>query len=299
MPENGIDFLPKNRLMTYEEMLSSMQILAEMGISKVRITGGEPFVRNNLIDFMTKLSKINGIEELSITTNGILTGQYIDQLKEIGVKKINLSLDSLNRQRFFEITRRDEFEKVYATFQQLLENDFEVKINAVVMENKNIDDIIPLALLTKNHPVSVRFIEEMPFNGKGAESPILVWNYTKILDLLETNFGKLNKNNDPAFSTSQNYSIKNHLGSIGIIPAFSRTFCGSCNRIRITPQGDIKTCLYGDNQLNIKDLIKKETTSEKIKLHLSEIFNKRAKDGFEAEQSRLNLITESMTSIGG
>lgn len=299
MPENGIDFSPKSMLMTYEEMLLGMQILSEMGITKVRITGGEPFVRNGLINFLEKLSFIKGIEEISITTNGVLTEQYIAPLKEIGIKKINLSLDSLDPKRFLEITRRDDFNAVYSTFIKLIENDFNVKINAVVMDNKNIEDIIPLAKLTKDFPVSVRFIEEMPFNGKGLEKPILNWNHKRIFELLENNFGTLKRENDKPSSTSQNYSIDNHKGLVGIIPAFSRTFCGTCNRIRITPQGDIKTCLYGDNQLNIKNLIRENISPNSIKKTLNEAFNKRAKNGFEAENSRSKQISESMTSIGG
>ncbi|MES2519641.1 MAG: radical SAM protein, partial [Bacteroidota bacterium] len=181
MPEEGVKYLHKTKLLTYEEMLRIVSVLAELGVSKVRITGGEPFVRNNMVDFMYQLSEINGIDELNITTNGILTGQYIRQMKEMGVKAINLSLDTLDKKRFFEITRRDEFDKVYSTLFQLIDAGFEVKVNAVVMDGKNTEDILPLVELTRNHKVSIRFIEEMPFNGEGSHYPKLEWNLPRIL----------------------------------------------------------------------------------------------------------------------
>ena len=184
MPEEGINYLPKSKLLTYEEMVRIVGILATMGISKVRITGGEPFVRHNLIDFLYQLKAINGIQEINLTTNGVLTGQYIKALQDIGIRNINLSLGTLDPQRFFETTRRNEFDKVYQTLFDLLDAGFYVKLNAVVMEGKNTDDLIPLAELTKNYrrylenvfrkvyklegtPVKIDFkTSENPFEGR-------------------------------------------------------------------------------------------------------------------------------------
>ena len=299
MPEEGVKYLPKSKLLTYEEMLRTISVLAELGISKVRITGGEPFVRNNLIDFMYQMSEIEGINNINITTNGILTGQYIRQMKEIGVRAINLSLDTLDRKRFHEITRRDEFEQVYSTLFQLLEADFEVKINAVVMDGKNIEDILPLVELTKNHKISVRFIEEMPFNGEGSHYPKLEWTMPRILSEIKTQYPDLQKLADPSNSTSYNYQVPNYQGNVGIIAAFSRTFCGTCNRIRLTATGDLKTCLYDDGVLNIRDLLRDGISDNDLKNTFLAVFKNRPKDGFEAERNRKSIITESMTTIGG
>lgn len=299
MPEEGINYLPKSKLLTYEEMLRIVGILATMGISKVRITGGEPFVRHNLTDFLYQLKAIDGIQEINLTTNGVLTGQYIKALQDIGIRNINLSLDTLDPQRFFEITRRNEFDKVYKTLFDLLDAGFYVKLNAVVMEGKNTDDLIPLAELTKNYPVGVRFIEEMPFNGAGANYPILHWNQRRILATLQEAYPHLQKITDSPSSTSANYQIPGYQGTVGIIAAFSRTFCGTCNRIRMTAQGELKTCLYDEGGLSIRDLVRSGMSDEQLKDVFAQAFRSRAKDGFEAEQRRSNRVTESMTTIGG
>lgn len=299
MPEEGIKYLHKSKLLSYEEMLRIVGVLAELGVHKVRITGGEPFVRNNLIDFLYRLADIQGIDELNITTNGILTGQYLKQMTEIGIRSVNLSLDTLDSQRFFEITRRDEFSKVYQTLFDLLDAGFEVKINAVVMDGKNTDDILPLVALTEHYPVAVRFIEEMPFNGEGSHYPVLHWNINRILDTIRAAYPSLSKIKDAPHSTSYNYHVPGFKGNIGVIAAFSRTFCGTCNRIRMTAQGELKTCLYDEGVLSIRDLIRSGISNEELKGIFINTFQQRAKDGFEAESRRTKLVTESMTTIGG
>lgn len=299
MPEEGIAYLPKKQLLTYEEMLRITSVLAGLGVRKVRITGGEPFVRHQLPNFLYQLAAIEGIDEIAITTNGVLTQKYIPDLKKIGVKTINLSLDSLDRQRFYEITRRDEFLKVEACLYELLDAGFEVKLNAVVMEGRNIEDLIPLARLTEKYPVSVRFIEEMPFNGEGSHYPTLHWTYRRILEHLQTEFPDIQKQIDPLNSTAYHYQIPGFLGNIGIIAAFSRTFCGTCNRIRMTAQGTLKTCLYDDGVLNVRDLIRSGISDEALQQEFIHVFQKRPKDGYEAENNRQSLVHESMTTIGG
>lgn len=299
MPEEGVKYLHKSKLLTYEEMIRTVSVLAELGVSKVRITGGEPFVRHNMVDFMYQLSEINGIDELNITTNGILTGQYIRQMKEMGVRAINLSLDTLDKKRFFEITRRDEFDKVYNTLFQLIDAGFEVKVNAVVMDGKNTEDILPLVELTRNHKVSIRFIEEMPFNGEGSHYPKLEWNLHRILAEIKSQYPDLQKIVDSPNSTSYNYQVPNYQGNVGVIAAFSRTFCGTCNRIRLTATGELKTCLYDEGVLNIRDLLRDGISDEDLKSTFLQVFKNRSKDGFEAERNRKSVITESMTTIGG
>lgn len=301
MPEDGIKYVPKNDLLTYEEMLRLMQILADLGIEKVRITGGEPFVRRDMMDFLRALRQIKGIQKINITTNGTLTAPLIPELKRLNIDSINLSLDTLDRNRFHEITRRDEFDTVMETFHLLVKHGISTKINAVVMDGKNIQDLIPMVELTKNYPVSVRFIEEMPFNGEGNHYTTLKWHHHAILDHLKTAFPTIYKIPDPPNSTSYNYQVPGHLGTIGIIAAYTRTFCGTCNRLRITPQGGLKTCLYDDGIFNLRDLIRAGASDTDLKVSILEAVGNRAKDGWEAEQSRTFGMpaSESMATIGG
>jgi cyclic pyranopterin phosphate synthase len=301
MPEHGLNWLSRKELMSYEEMLHSCSLMVKMGIEKIRITGGEPFVRKDLMQLLTAISKLDGLQELSLTTNGVLTAPFVPELKKIGVRSVNLSLDTLDANRFFTITRRDEFANVMATLDALLKHDIEVKINAVVMDGQNTQDIIPLVEMTKDMPVSVRFIEEMPFNGDGHLYTGLQWDHVRILDEIKSKYPQIKKIADPAYSTAYNYQVPGHLGTVGIIAAYSRTFCGTCNRIRITPQGELKTCLYDDGGLNIKDLMRGGATDNDLQLALLNAFGNRAKDGWEAEKLRVVHpgIHESMATIGG
>ncbi len=301
MPEEGIRYLPKKELLSFEEMERLIRLLASLGISKIRLTGGEPFVRTDLMKLIRSIVEIPGIQDIHITSNGILIAPFIKELKNLGIASVNLSLDTLDKERFKLITRRNEFDKVIRAFDELIRHDIPVKINCVVMEGKNIDDIIPLVELTKKYPVSVRFIEEMPFNGEGAHYTSLTWTFEKIIDYIRFHFPNMIKIVDQKFSTSYNYHIPGHPGDVGVIAAFSRTFCGTCNRIRITAQGVLKTCLYDDGVLNIRDLIRTSSDDELIKEQLLYAFNKRPKDGFEAEEKRRyhRPVTESMSTIGG
>ena len=299
MPEEGIRYLPKNEVLTQDEIIHLVTILASMGISKVRLTGGEPFVRGDLMDIIRAIVKIPGVDDLHLTTNGVLTAKHVPELKRLGIASVNLSLDTLDRDRFKAITRRDDFDEVVKTYSMLLANLIPLKINAVVMDEKNIDDIVPLIELTKRHALSVRFIEEMPFNGEGNHYPTLTWNATKILDYITQHYPNIYKIDDAENSTAYHYAIPGHRGNIGIIAAFSRTFCGTCNRIRITAQGDLKTCLYDDGVLNIKSLLRSNQHDEKIKVELLKAFGARPLDGFEAERKRKDHLPvhESMSTI--
>jgi molybdenum cofactor biosynthesis protein A len=300
MPEEGIKYVPKPHLLSWEEMERVVRILVSMGVDKVRITGGEPFVRRGIMEFLEEIQQIEGLRQINITTNGVLTAPIVPEFKRLGIKSVNLSLDTLDRQRFFEITRRDEFQNVWQTFEALQEYEISTKLNAVVMSGKNTDDIIPMAELTRTHNISVRFIEEMPFNGDGAHEYQEFWSFKKILDELKRHYPGIYKLPDPPASTSYNYQIPGHKGSIGIIAAFSRTFCGTCNRLRLTPQGQFKTCLYDDGVFNIKDLLRAGMSDDAIKQHIFDALQNRAKDGFEAESRRkVSVVSESMSTIGG
>lgn len=299
MPAEGVRYLPKKQVLSFEEMERLVRVLAGLGIRKVRITGGEPFVRHELMAFLRKLRDIDDLHEIAITTNGVLTEPHLPELKALGVRSVNLSLDTLNPQRFFQITRRDEFVAVRRTLNALLAQEFDVKINAVVMEGQNIEDLFPLAELTRQHPVAVRFIEEMPFNGEGSHYPTLTWNHRRILDELRRFYPDLQKLPDPAHATAATYRVPGYAGDLGIIAAFSRTFCGTCNRIRLTAQGELKTCLYQHGGLHLRDRLREGISDEGLTELLLEAFQNRPRDGFEAERLRPVEVRESMTTIGG
>ncbi|MEO6168398.1 MAG: GTP 3',8-cyclase MoaA, partial [Chitinophagales bacterium] len=300
MPEEGLDWLARKEILTFEEMLRLCSLLVKMGVEKIRITGGEPFVRTDIMQFLRSLSELPGLEQLTLTTNGVLTAPLVPELKKIGVRSVNLSIDTLDRNRFFAITKRDELPRVMKTLDALITNDIEVKVNAVVMGEKNSQDILPLVELTKDMPVSVRFIEEMPFNGGYVHMDSLPWNYKRIMALITEKFPSIQKIQDGPFSTSYNYHIPGHHGNVGVIAAYSRTFCGTCNRLRITPQGMLKTCLYDNGVLNVKELIRSETSDEKLREALLNTVDHRAKNGFEAERARKETapVHESMATIG-
>ncbi len=300
MPESGIDYLPRQELMTYEEILRIVSIFAKQGISKIRITGGEPFLRKDLMHLLTKITEIPEIEVVNITSNGTLLIDKIDALKQLGINSINLSLDTLNPERFFKITRRDDFKKVMDCLNALLKADFKVKINMVVLASQNTEDIIPMVELAKNENIDIRFIEEMPFNGTTGQGNIEFWSHTKILQHIQSVYPEAHPIGNEKYSTSVNYRIDGFKGTFGIIAAFSRTFCGTCNRIRLTPKGTIKTCLYDNGIFNVRDLVRSGATDEQLISTLQTALNHRAKDGFEAEQKRFNFpVSESMATIGG
>ncbi len=300
MPEHGLEWLARRELLTYEEMLRLCSLLVSMGIDKIRITGGEPFVRKDIMPFMAALSRLPGLRQINLTTNGVLTAPLVPELKKIGIKSVNLSLDTLDRERFFQMTRRDELTNVLETLDQLLRHQITVKINAVVMDGQNDQDIWPLADLTRDLPVDVRFIEEMPFNGADHTYNHLQWDHRAILQHLRVRYPNLEKLPDPPSSTAYNYQIPGHKGSVGIIAAYSRTFCGTCNRIRITPTGTLKTCLYDHGVLNLRDLLRDGATDEQVQQTLLQAFGQRHRDGWAAEKARENApVQESMATIGG
>jgi molybdenum cofactor biosynthesis protein A len=301
MPGEGIDWLAREDLMSNDEMLRICRILVGMGVEKVRITGGEPFVRRNIMDFLEELTNISGLRKVAITTNGVLTAPYIPDLRRLGISTVNLSLDTLDRNRFFSITRRDELTNVLETLDELLGHGMDVRINAVVMEKQNIQDILNLVELARDLPIGVRFIEEMPFNGADHLYQGLKWDHIRILSFIREAYPDIRKIPDPPFSTSMNYEIPGFRGKIGIIAAYTRSFCGTCNRIRVTPQGMLKTCLYDNGVLNVRDLLRAPGTDDQVASALAAAIGNRSANGWEAEKLRnaTDSNHESMATIGG
>ncbi|UII79607.1 GTP 3',8-cyclase MoaA [Flagellimonas sp. CMM7] len=300
MPSEGIDFVKNDKLLSIKELSQVSRILVDQGIDKIRITGGEPFVRKDLMVLLRELSEMKGLDDISVTTNATLIGPYIDELKELGIKNVNVSLDSINRETFERITRRKQFDTVHNNLIRLITEGFNVRINFIVLDGQNEQDILPILELMKHYNVSVRFLEEMPFNGGSKNFVAIKWNHKAILEHIIKEYPNFEKLVSPATSTSVNYKIQGHKGTFGIIPSFSRTFCGSCNRLRVTATGDVITCLYGKPKANLRDIMRKASAEKNVKNAILEAVGNRAKTGFEAQNEHSTTVFDSsMTSIGG
>lgn len=299
MPKEGIPYEPKAELLRYEEIIRLLGILGGIGFTKVRYTGGEPFLRKNFINLLEQTHQLSHYKDIRITTNGTLMTEHIHKLKTLGINTLNLSLDSLDADRFKEITRRNDFEKVMHTYRILIAEGFKVKVNTVVMNGINTQDILPMVALAEKDPVSIRFIEEMPFNG-GYKKNKTIFKASDILNLIKNKYQNISVKQGKHGDTATNYTIDGFAGDVGIIPAFSRTFCTTCNRLRITPKGDIKTCLYDSGVFNIRDFMRSGATDEDLSDKFKELIKAKPKDGFAAEKGINNVVREeSMSTIGG
>ena len=298
MPAQCINIVDRTDLLSYKEMYRLTRVLSELGVDKVLLTGGEPFVRKDFVNFLESLSFNDKLEEINITTNGALISNHIDKLEALNINAINLSIDSLQKDKFAKITRRDVFDRVYDTLEKLEKSKLKLKLNIVVQSGVNTDEIIDFIELSKEKDIAVRFIEEMPFNGTG-EREVDFMDHKEILNHLEQYLPRLTPLPAATGNTSENYSIKGHQGTIGIIAAWSRTFCSDCNRIRITSTGELRNCLYDKGVLNLKRMLSDGASDTMIKEAVSKAYSQKHKDGHESEKRQIDSITESMSSIGG
>ena len=299
MPANGIDIVPRKELLTFKEMYRITRVLSELGVHKVRLTGGEPFVRKDFVNFLEMLSFNENLDEINITTNGALIANHINKLEALKINAINLSIDSLQREKFAKITRRDVYENVYETFEKLDRSSLTLKLNMVVQSGFNTDEIIDFVELSKDKNIAVRFIEEMPFNGKGQRKTKEDWNFDRIWKHIQDHYEKINQVEAEKSSTSMNYQIPNYKGTFGIIPAFTRTICNDCNRIRITATGMFKNCLFDGGVFNVRDFLRKGASDKELKNMFISTVQGKPENGFVAEKGRKQAVSESMSSIGG
>ena len=300
MPGKGIDIVDRKDLLTFKEMYRITRVLSELGVNKVRLTGGEPFVRKDFMQFLDSLQFNQNLEEINITTNGALIGRHIRELENSRVRSINLSIDSLRRDRFQQITRRDVFPEVMESLQLLLQSRMQLKLNVVVQAGVNTDELVDFVALTKDNDLSVRFIEEMPFNGVGLRNVSEPWNHKRILEEIKSSYDNIRPLPSKPSSTSVNYQVDGHLGSFGLIPAYTRTICGDCNRIRITATGIFKNCLFDNGVMSLRDFIRKGAGDEDLKELFISTVHKKPENGFIAEASRGGKdVSESMSTIGG
>lgn len=301
MPADGIVLSPKASLMTAEEIFSIAETFVKNGVDKIRLTGGEPLLRKDFPEIVSKLSELN--ISLSITTNGILIDRHIEVLKKFKVRKINLSLDTLVSSKFHSITLRNQFEKVIDNLHLLLNNDFEVKVNVVLMKGFNDNEIVDFVKLTQFLPISVRFIEFMPFAGNEWDRSKMV-SQNEILSLVENAFTaeEIQKLEDEKNFTARTFKIKDFQGNFGIISSITNPFCDSCNRIRLTADGKIKNCLFSNSET---DLLTAFRNGESITELISESIQnkKKVRAGMvtidEMDDPKKHFDNRSMIAIGG
>jgi len=298
MPEEGLKWLKNAQLLSTSEWKKMLEVLAASGITKIRFTGGEPTSRGDFFEIAEHAFQMNAFHSISITTNGTFNEKNSELFFQLPWNGVNLSIDSLNAERFHSMTKRNEVHKVQNTLEQLLQHKIKTSINAVILEHHNEEDIFELARLTKDKDVRVRFIEEMPFNGKEYHHAVK-WNWKKLEQELAQHFPTLTSIPFESGATSQNYSIEGHIGQVGIIAAYSRTFCGTCNRIRITPEGFVKSCLYAPPSLLLRTLLREGKSNEEIQHALEAACLTKPKDGFAAEEMQVTKNFQSMASVGG
>jgi molybdenum cofactor biosynthesis protein A len=297
MPEEGINFASRSELLSFEEIVFLSEVLAQLGVNKVRLTGGEPLSRKGLPQLVKSLGNI--FPSLAMTTNGILLPPVLDELVGYGLNHYNLSLDTLREDRFFEITRRDDFAGTKLALDELLARGIKTKINVVVLKGTNDDELTDFVALTQNHKVDVRFIEAMPFND-GDGNHHLYLSHLDILNNIRERFPEIEKFVDEANSSSVAYRVPGFKGQVGIIPAYSRSLCGSCNRLRLTPKGTMLNCLYSTKGLELLPLLRSGIGREDLAALITEFVTGKHKTGHDTQRlEQQGQVFASMTSIGG
>lgn len=297
MPADGIDFMNRSDILSYEEIIRLSVIFRELGINKVRITGGEPFVRKDMGELLIKLNQI--FPSIHMTTNATLIHKHFDILREISPDSINISIDSLDRNRFQMITRRDAFDQVHDNILSSLGLGLHIKLNVVVMKGVNDDEIIDFIEFGSKHGVEVRFIEAMPFNEDDGNKNVFM-DIFEIQQKIESVYSDVEVLDSGFRSSSIKFSLGESPTPVSIIPAYSRSLCGSCNRIRLTPKGEILTCLYATEGLELREKLRDNSVlNEHIRDEIIQKVMLKKENGFLEEKDQNSDIFRSMTTIGG
>jgi cyclic pyranopterin phosphate synthase len=284
--------------MSTEEIEQIAKTFVDLGVKKIRLTGGEPLVRKEFPDIVRRLSRLP--VELTLTTNGVLVHKHIDLFKEAGIRSLNVSLDSLNKETFFKLTKRNQFQQVWDNILLLLDKGFRIKINAVALNGIIEDEICDFVRITEKLPLHVRFIEFMPFSGNHWKSEKVI-TAREMLDMVKTEFEVIKLQDEP-HATAKKYKAMGHKGTFAFITTMSEHFCGDCNRMRLTADGKMKNCLFGKEEM---DLLKTLRNGEDILplIHLS-IQRKHAMLGgqFSPNYQKTDadkIENRSMIKIGG
>lgn len=300
MPEREVAFVPREEILSYEEIERFARLAATLGITKIRLTGGEPLVRKDLPDLVRKVAAIPGIQDLALTTNGVLLGDMAAPLYDAGLRRINIHLDTLDRERFLRITRRDELSRVLAGIARCRELGFDpIKINAVAVKGLTEPDIVPLACFGRENGIEVRFIEFMPLDAQGLWDRGKVLLAGDIIDILSREVAPLISipGDDPRAPATE-YRYADGPGRVGFIASVSRPFCLNCNRIRLTADGQLRYCLFAIEETDIRALLRGGASDGEILDAVRSTV--RAKwEGHEINTARFVAPPRPMYAIGG
>ena len=298
MPEEEYEFTPASRLMQPDEIEAIAKIFVAQGVNKIRLTGGEPLVRKDAGKIILSLSKLP--VALTLTTNGTRIHEYVELLKQANIQTLNISLDTLQADRFMLLTRRDHFKQVYDNIQLLIRNDFQVKVNVVVMKGMNDSEINDFIEWTKDTPVQVRFIEFMPFSGnRWTSNKVFTWQ--QILDVVESKY-PIVRLTDELHDTAKKYTVPGHAGSFAVISTMTSPFCSGCNRMRLTADGKMKNCLFSKEETDLLTAFRK---GEDILPLIQKSVDSKAKElggQFTADFEQVHaeeIQNRSMITIGG
>lgn len=298
MPEEGVDFRSKNKIMTTTEILRIIQIAAGLGVKKIRFTGGEPLLNRDVIKLVNGAIHTTGIESVHLTTNGILLGNMAGDLKRAGLHGINISLDTLDRDKFQRITRRDKLSRALEGLTAAKTCGIpSIKINVVALRGFNDDELADFVNLTQDYPLTIRFIELMPFDFRQIWKTGKFFSADHLCQALKKRFPTLIPT-DGSWTEYTTYSIPGYLGKVAVIPSYSRNICGNCNRIRLTADGKIRNCLYSHNEFNLRDLMRQGGSDADVADLLKTAMWKKMEDGWAAQKKGAET-RESMTQIGG
>ncbi|NXD08769.1 MOCS1 protein, partial [Nothocercus nigrocapillus] len=264
MPEEGVQLTPKSELLTAQEIITLAKLFVKEGVEKIRLTGGEPLIRPDVVDIVGQLNKLEGLKTIAVTTNGINLARLLPRLKEAGLNAVNISLDTLVPAKFEFIVRRKGFHKVMEGIHKATELGYHpVKVNCVVMRGFNEDELLDFVDFTKDLPLDVRFIEYMPFDGNKWNFKKMV-SYKEMLDTIKQRWPELENLPCEASSTAKSYKVPHFQGRISFITSMSEHFCGSCNRLRITADGNLKVCLFGNSEVSLRDHLRLGATEEDL-----------------------------------
>jgi cyclic pyranopterin phosphate synthase len=272
MPPQGVPLIPCGEILRYEEILRIVRAGTRLGVRKLRITGGEPLVRRGVVELINSLSQVGGVEDLCMTTNGVLLEGFVEALKKAGLGRVTVSLDSLQRRRYEQVTGSDCLEKVMAGVRAALEAGLSpVKINVVLMRGINDDEVEDFARLSLSLPIEVRFIERMPVGIPDSSKGCGDWGRERVsadevLEKIHRAFGSLEPA-DPVVSVpgpARLYRLPRGNGRVGVISAVTRPFCASCTRVRLTPDGGLRNCLFREDSVDLKKLLRSGISDEEL-----------------------------------
>ena len=298
MPPEGVGWIPHNEILRFEEILKICRIFASMGIKAIKVTGGEPLVRRGAVDLIKELKAINGIERVSLTSNGVLLGEYIDKIFAAGCEAVNISLDTLNEEKYRSLTGSDGLGIVLSVIDRALELDFKIKINCVPMRGFNEEDIVKLASMAKNKNITVRFIELMPLGIAAGLQPIPA---DGVISLIESEHGPLKISSQKlGYGPAKYYTLLGFAGFIGLISAVTHCFCKNCNRLRLTSSGILKPCLFSDLNIDLRGLVRKGACDgEILEAIMNLIIKKPAGHNFGEVAEKHDHCQKEMFRIGG